>query len=185
MAHIFKPGDRAYFPAKNKWVTLRNASTSRLPNLLEIEEDGIYVDPTYMLSPINISDPCDPNNPPEFRYPFMLNGRPVKVGDEVIYKRNGEPVDGQVYVLGISEGRPWAVIHYNSCSSATLGFDSGHLCWPDEPPKKKVAKWAYPVIGMPGVIRIEFTDEMTKEEARKGYGTSVQMIPGTEREIEG
>ena len=67
MAHIFKPGDRAYFPAKNKWVTLRNASTSRLPNLLEIEEDGIYVDPTYMLSPINISDPCDPNNPPEFR----------------------------------------------------------------------------------------------------------------------
>lgn len=67
MTNLFKPGDRAYFPAKNKWVTFRDASTSRLPNLLEIEEDGIYVDPTYMLSPINISDPCDPNNPPEFR----------------------------------------------------------------------------------------------------------------------
>ena len=56
--------------------------------------------------------------------------------------------------------------------------------WLKEPPKKKVAKWAYPVIGMPGVIRIEFTDEMTKEEAEEKYGEFLQMVPGTEREVE-
>ena len=50
--------------------------------------------------------------------------------------------------------------------------------------KKKVAKWAYPVIRMPGVIRIEFTDEMTQEEAEEKFGSFIQMIPGTEREVE-
>ena len=59
------------------------------------------------------------------------------------------------------------------------------ILFPDELPiKKKVAKWAYPVIGMPGAIRIEFTDEMTQEEAEEKFGSFIQMIPGTEREVE-
>ena len=87
MKHIFKPGDRAYFPARNKWVTLKDASTKKIQNLLEIEGENFYVDPTFMISPVNIFDPCDPNNPPEFRYPFMLNGKPVFAGSELHHLR--------------------------------------------------------------------------------------------------
>ena len=194
MAHIFKPGDKAYWIGVGWRELIENheGDSSLYPlrskdSLVTFTADGRRYarGGDVVLLPINPYDPNDPKNPPEFRYPFMLNGRPVKVGDEVIYKRNGEPVDGQVYGLGISEGRPWAVIHYNSCSSATLGFDSGHLCWPDElPVKKKVAKWAHLVIGIPGTITVGFTEEMTQEEARRAYGSSIRMIPGTEREVE-
>ena len=125
MAHIFKPGDKAYW-IEAGWIELDENPDEEYPLVakrfcMTFTADGRWVaDKDIVLLPINPYDPTDPKNPPEFRYPFMLNGRPVKVGDEVIYKRNGEPVDGQVYVLGISEGRPWAVIHYNSCSSASV-----------------------------------------------------------------
>lgn len=50
---------------------------------------------------------------------------------------------------------------------------------------KKIAKWAYPVIGMPGGVQIGFTDEITQEEAQKKFGSFLFMIPDTEREVEG
>ena len=188
MEHIFKPGDRAYWVEERKWITLKENNDATYPikcSTGTFTLDGRYVDKSAIaLLPLNPYDPTDPNNPPEFRYPFMLNGRPVKIGDEVIYKRNGEPVDGQVYGLGISEGRPWAVIHYNSCSSATLGFDSGHLCWPDEVPKKKTTYlWAIPMYeaGLKENMSIGFK-RMTKEEAEKYW--KAEIVPGSEEESE-
>ena len=133
----------------------------------------------------NPFDPNDPKNPPEFRggrndWYFMLNGRPVFEGD-ILYHLKCQK-KAPVTRLSVQVGKVWCGIK----EYCDLELTQENFCWPDElPVKKKVAKWAYPVIGMPGVIRIEFTDEMTKEEAEEKYGSFVQMIPGTEREVEG
>ena len=109
----------------------------------------------------------------------MLNGRPVKVGDEL--HNIGFGKTSAVVTLYLEDDRQWCRMRDRSEGELSPKY----FCWPDERPKKKVAKWAYPIIGMPGAIRIEFTDEMTKEEAEEKYGSFVQMIPGTEREVEG
>ncbi len=187
MTHIFKPGDRAYWMVGNQWVELVEASDYKQKEFtIQTKERGISFtaegknflgDNTVSLLPLNPYDPCDPNNPPEFRYPFMLNGRPVREGDRLKFK-----VTEDIFVvsLSIEEGKPFV---YRKGTRVPL--NSAYLCWPDElPVKKKVAKWVYLIIGIPGVNTVGFTEEMTEEEARKGYGTSVQMIPGTEREVE-
>ena len=132
------------------------------------------------------------------KWPFILNGREVNIGDflyvknyrkvyevkemRLIYpERYGTPIP-EVLINTFQGGRHSDINDYDEW----IVFCSEYFSWPDEAPqKKKVAKWAYPVIGMPGAIRIEFTDEMTQEEAEEKFGSFVQMIPGTEREVGG
>ena len=189
MTHIFKPGDKAYWIGVGWRELIENheGDSSLYPlrskdSLVTFTADGRRYarGGDIVLLPLNPYDPCDPNNPPEFRYPFMLNGRPVRIGDD-IYHAYHEVI---VKVTGLFLEKETFVIHYGSksCQGHALPL---YFMWPDEiPPKKKVAKWAYPVIGMPGEVQIEFTDEMTKKEAEEKFGSFVHMIPGTEREVE-
>ena len=103
MTPIFKPGDRVYFPIRNKWVTLKDASTSDLKNILELEGEGIYIDPTFAISLINPYDPSDPNNPPEFRVSrwISVDERLPEEGVEVIvYNKGGGVIPDISYVKG-------------------------------------------------------------------------------------
>ncbi len=195
MAHIFKPGDRAYSLIKNEWIELVEFRSKDYPLVRKGSEttftkEGKYAcnDLSVALLPINPYDPTDPNNPPEFKseWPFMLNGRPVNIGDELIHcGESGKPFHGKVYALEII-GRKLTVFLRSGFGGDTgYNLDDAGLRWPDEiPTKKKVAKWAYAVIGNPGRLLVEFTEEMTEEEAKKIYGASIRMIPGTEREVE-
>ena len=190
MTHVFNPGDLAYSLIKNKWVQLSKNNNPSIFNLSLRDEDSdnLYMDDGKVrlydhpiLLPLNPYDPTDPNNPPEFRYPFMLNGRPVRIGDELVLKALGNPIY-QIKSLKLVSSTPSFSVYE---SGADCYFPSDEFCWPDElPKKKKVAKWAYPFLGMPGAITVGFTEEMTEEEAIKSYGSSVQMIPGTEREVD-
>ena len=187
MEHIFKPGDKVYFHARNKWVTLKDASTTRIPHLLELEGEGFLTDPTFAISLINPFDPSDPNNPPEFRsdWPFMLRGRRLEVGMEMRGIFDNGTLSVRIKSLELLESDYCVTCSWNYEEMKIGVIHPNNLRFPDElPAKKKVAKWAYPVIGMPGVIRIEFTDEMTQEEAEEKFGSFIQMIPGTEREVE-
>ena len=191
MTHIFKPGDRAYCLHKNTWIELENNpdedSDSAYPLASEggkmlFTRDGRphWSDKWAALLPINPYDLADPSNPPEFRYPFMLNGRPVKIGDRLIRKLTNEEIIVQSLVLDYIGP---AIIWSTRVGDWTL--HSEYFCWPDElPVKKKVAKWAFIAVGKNDNF-VGFTEEMTEEEARKLYGSKVQMIPGTEREVEG
>ena len=183
MEHIFKPGDKAYW-IEAGWIELDENPDEEYPLVakrfcMTFTADGRWVaDKDIVLLPINPYDPTDPKNPPEFRYPFMLNGRPVKIGDRLKFK---VAEDISVVALSIEEEKPFV---YRKGTRVPL--NSAYLGWPDElPVKKKVAKWAYPIIGIPGTITVGFTEEMTLGEARKAYGSGVQMIPDTEREVEG
>ena len=187
--HIFKPGDRAYSLRTLRWVDLAENSKDikGFYPLKEKDSDETYMqDGRYdkmqgasCLIPVNPYDPTDPNNPPEFRYPFMLSGRPVKVGD-VLYLPDIRK-SGRVLSLAIDGVRKFCTVR----NSQPLELSDENFRWPDElSGKKKVARWAYLIIGIPGPVTVGFTEEMTEEEARKGYGSSIQMIPGTEREVE-
>ena len=189
MAHIFKPGDRAYSLIKNKWVQLSENNNPSVFNLYLRDEDSdnLYTDDGKVrlydhpiLLPLNPYDPTDPLNPQEFRYPFMLNGKPVFAGSELHHL--GYRKTSVVTALFLEDGKQWCGLKNTSVGE----LSPKNFCWPDEiPAKKKVAKWAYPVIGMPGADTVGFTEEMTQEEARRAYGSSIRMIPGTEREVEG
>lgn len=189
MEHIFKPGDRAYSLRTLRWVELieNGKGIKGFYPLKEKDSDETYMqDGRYdkmqgapCLVPLNPYDPTDPLNPPEFRWPFMLNGRPVKVGDEL--HNIGFGKTSAVVTLYLEDDRQWCRMRDRSEGELSPKY----FCWPDElPTKKKVAKWVYPICGIPGTITVGFTEEMTEEEARKSYGSGVQMIPGTEREVE-
>ena len=186
MAHVFKPGDRAYWFEKNIWLTLTENVAGSHPLRAEDRRiiftvDGRYaVDRDIVLLPLNPYDPCDPLNPQEFRYPFMLNGKPVFAGSELHHL--GYRKTSVVTALFLEDGKQWCGLKNTSVGE----LSPKNFCWPDEiPGKKKVAKWAYLIIGIPGVNTVGFTEEMTQEEARRAYGSSIRMIPGTEREVEG
>ena len=149
----------------------------------------LFIDPFGLLtcSGVGCKDPTSINGPglltKDFlqRWPFMLNGRPVKIGDKLVWKVPGNPII-QVKSLKLESSIDSFSVYE---SGADCYFPSDEFCWPDElPVKKKVAKWAYPICGIPGIITVGFTEEMTLGEARKAYGSGVQMIPGTEREVE-
>lgn len=190
MAHIFRPGDRAYSLRTLRWVELieNGKDTSGFYPLKGKDSDETYLrDGRYdkmqgapCLVPLNPYDPTDPNNPPEFRYPFMLNGRPVFEGGELHNLGYGKT--SAVTSLFLEDGKQWCGMKNTSVGELV----AKNFCWPDElPTKKKVAKWAYLVVRIPGKDTVGFSEEMTEEEARKAYGSSVQMVPGTEREVEG
>ena len=149
MTHIFKPGDRAYWFEERKWITLQENNDETYPikcSTGTFTLDGRYVDKSAIdLLPLNPYDPCDPNNPPEFRYPFMLNGKPVFEGSELHHL--GYRKTSVVTALFLEDDKQWCGLKNTSVGE----LSPKNFCWPDEiPAKKKVAKWAYPVIGMPG-----------------------------------
>ena len=189
MAHIFKPGDKAYWLMEKRWIELLEGSNHPSYPLEErsshlsftADGRGIVGEPIVLL-PLNPYDPADPNNPPEFRYPFMLNGRPVRIGDKLACRPLGNTI---VQVKSLKLGSFMDTFSVSEPGTDCY-FPSDEFCWPDElPVKKKVAKWAYPTIGVSGRLTVYFTEEITEEEARKVCGSSVEMIPGTEREVEG
>lgn len=192
MTHIFKPGDKAYWIGVGWRELIENhaGDSSLCPlrskdSLVTFTSDGRRYarGGDIVLLPVNPYDPCDPNNPPEFRYPFMLNGRPVKIGDELVSTLKKRNTLGKVNRLILESD---FVAMDMDAVNLRHRINPEYFCWPDEVvTKKKVAKWAYPILGMPGGVQIGFTDEMTKEEAEKKYGSFVHMIPGTEREVEG
>ena len=190
MTHIFKPGDRAYWLVKEKWIELVE-NTEKDSYLYPLFNKDFYATFTaegrrnakgrdISLLPLNPYDPCDPLNPPEFCYPFMLNGKPVFAGSELHHL--GYRKTSVVTALFLEDGKQWCGLKNTSVGE----LSPKNFCWPDEiPAKKKVAKWAYLIIGISGVNTVGFTEEMTEEEARRAYGSSIRMIPGTEREVEG
>ena len=185
----WKAGDEA-FALGCGWVILGEGDTQKYPleyNGFSITEDGKrYEHDSYpALLDHNPFDKSDPKNPPAhgMEWPFVLNGRPVKIGDELVSTLKGRNTLGKVHRLILEfdcVAMDMDAVHFRH------RINPEYFCWPDElPAKKKVAKWAYPIIGIPGTITIGFTEEMTEEEARKAYGSGVQLIPGTEREVEG
>ena len=191
MAHIFKPGDKAYWIGAGWRELIENheGDSSIYPlrskdSIITFTSDGRRYarGGDIVLLPLNPYDPADPNNPPEFRYPFMLNGRPVRIGDKLACRPLGNPI---VQVKSLKLGSFMDTFSVSEPGTDCY-FPSDEFCWPDElPVKKKVAKWAYPTIGVSGRLTVYFTEEITEEEARKVCGSSVEMIPGTEREVEG
>ena len=204
MAHIFKPGDRAYWLMEKRWVELEKNPGD--------DEDGLYPlvstedkmfctedrfcftedgrpherDKWPVLLPLNPYDPADPNNPPEFwsEWSFLLRGRRLEIGMEILVQAESGIVPARIMTLQLSRsGVSVGARHPDGTSSVVW---SPVILFPDElPVKKKVAKWAYPTIGVSGRLTVYFTEEITEEEARKVCGSSVEMIPGTEREVEG
>ncbi len=175
MTHIFKPGDRAYWFEERKWITLQENDDATYPikcSTGTFTLDGRYVDKSAIdLLPLNPYDPCDPNNPPEFRYPFFLNGRPVRVGDELNVIGFIKPHT----VIALSIEGDKCLCSVTDCSPLELSYK--YFSWPLEPVKKKTTYlWAIPVAGMPGEITIEFK-RMTAQEAEKYW-----KVPGSEQE---
>ena len=195
MTHIFKPGDRAYW-VKNGWIDLieNPERDSSLYPLRDKESLGTFTvegqrharGGDIVLLPLNPYDPTDPLNPPEFRseWPFLLRGRRLEIGTEILVQTESGIVPARIMTLQLSRsGVSVGARHTDGTSSVVW---SPVILFPDEvPSKKKVAKWVYLIIGIPGVNTVGFTEEMTEEEARRAYGSSIRMIPGTEREVEG
>ena len=112
-------------------VFLQRSPFSNLKNIL----------PTPALLPINPYDLTDPNNPPEFKWPFFLNGRPVGIGDELTLKHNQE----RLWVTSLIYGKDVPKV----CGNPSFGYfllTPENFCWPEEVPKKKTTDlWAIPM----------------------------------------
>ena len=180
MAHIFKPGDRAYWVKHRQWVTLKEFTHRDYPLKTEEGEGGFTLDGRFIcggdivLLPINPYDPTDPNNPPEFRYPFFLNGRPVRVGDEL----NVIGVIKPHTVIALSIESDKCLCSVTDCSPLELSYK--YFSWPLEPVKKKTTYlWAIPVFGIPGSVTVDFK-RMTQEEGEKVWGAKI--VPDSEQE---
>lgn len=180
MAHIFKPGDRAYWVKHRQWVTLKEFTHRDYPLKTEEGEGGFTLDGRFIcggdivLLPINPYDPTDPNNPPEFRYPFFLNGRPVRVGDEL----NVIGVIKPHTVIALSIESDKCLCSVTDCSPLELSYK--YFSWPLEPVKKKTTYlWAIPVFGIPGSVTVDFK-RMTQEEGEKVWGAKI--VPDSEKE---
>lgn len=184
MTHIFKPGDRAYWVKHNQWVTLKEYTHRDYPLTIEEGEGGFTLDGRFIcggdivLLPLNPYDPCDPNNPKEFRNPFIHEGRLVKIGDEMANKTTGECL-GKVATLEILDTRnqsPFLTLE----NRAVWIVGDEDITFADSLPKKKITYlWAFPIAGVPGAITIDFK-RMTQEEGEKVWGAKI--VPGSEKE---
>ncbi len=181
MTHIFKPGDRTYWIGVG-WVELFDNHDKEYPLITKRFSATFTIhgqrigSKDIVLLPINPYDPCDPNNPPEFRYPFMLNGRPVFVGNELhnlSYRKTSV-----VTALFLGDGKQWCGLKNTSVGE----LSPKNFCWPDELPQKKTTYlWAIPIYeaGLKENMSIDFK-RMTKGEARKYW--KAEMVPGSEVE---
>lgn len=189
MTHIFKPGDKAYWLRHSRWIYLiRNRNFPESGYSLEDQETHTYFTlegklaecNTPELLPLNPYNISDPNNPPEFRsdWPFMLNGRKVKIGDELIINSKKLKV---YHLLLDSENKPTASME----NAVDVYYYLTHpfFRFPDEllPEKKTTYLWALPMYeaGLKELLSIRF-ERMTKEEAGKHW--MAEMVPGSEEE---
>ena len=188
MTHVFNPGDLAYSLIKNKWVQLSKNNNPSIFNLSLRDEDSdnLYMDDGKVrlydhpiLLPLNPYDPTDPNNPPEFRNPFLHEGRLVKIGDDMANKITGRylgevfkmmvepPSRSYLFIVGPNGGNTWEV-------------GNKDLTFSDSLPKKKITYlWAIPVFGIPGSVTVDFK-RMTQEEGEKVWGAKI--VPDSEKE---
>ena len=185
----WKAGDEAFL-VNLGWIVLEPLDNPLYPLQFRdysfTKEGRQWTDDRYpSLLDHNPFDPSDPKNPPAHgtEWPFLLRGRRLEIGMEILVQGESGIVPARVQSLLLTRAGVSAGVRYSDGRSAEVW--SPVILFPDEvPSKKKVAKWVYLIIGIPGVNTVGFTEEMTEEEARKGYGTSVQMIPDTEREVE-
>lgn len=182
MKHIFKPGDRAYWLEENIWLTLTENVAGSHPLRAEDRRiiftvDGRYaVDRDIVLLPLNPYDPCDPNNPPEFRNPFIHEGRVAKIGDQMFNRRAGEIVGRVSFLLVDQDGAHMQIL----VGAATHEFRVGNPNYTfADSRRKKTYLWAYPAYDIPGSVTIELK-RMTKEEGEKTWGAKI--VPGSEEE---
>ena len=190
MTHIFKPGNKAYWVGVG-WVELFDNHDKEYP-LISNRFSATFTthgqrssSKDIILLPLNPYDPTDPNNPPEFKsdWPFMLRGRRLEVGMEMRGIFDDATLPVKITALTLLESDYCITCYWDG---QVGNIHPNNLRFPDEVvTKKKVAKWAYPTIGVSGRLTVYFTEEITEEEARKVCGSSVEMIPGTEREVEG
>ena len=186
----WKAGDEAFL-VNLGWIVLEPLDNPLYPLQFRdysfTKEGRQWTDDRYpSLLDHNPFDPSDPKNPPAHgtEWPFLLRGRRLEIGMEILVETESGIVPARIMTLQLSRsGVSVGARHTDGTSSVVW---SPVILFPDElPKKKKVAKWAYPTIGVSGRLTVYFTEEITEEEARKVCGSSVEMIPGTEREVEG
>ncbi len=185
----FKAGDEV-FSSGSGWVTL-SLSDDPIYTLKSI--DGFFTEEgkrwKYSTYPSifdhNPLDPNDPKNPPVYRsdWPFMLNGRRVKLGDRLVALVDHGKMDhwiGDVIRLSIKANGAWAIVNNEKEGWTEFSLNKESVCWPDEIPKKKTTYlWAYPGYDVLGLFTVDFK-RMTKEEGEKYAGAKI--VPGTEEE---
>ena len=185
----WKAGDEAFL-VNLGWIVLEPLDNPLYPLQFRdysfTKEGRQWTDDRYpSLLDHNPFDPSDPKNPPAHgtEWPFLLRGRRLEIGMEILVETESGIVPARIMTLQLSRsGVSVGARHTDGTSSVVW---SPVILFPDEvPSKKKVAKWAYPTIGVSGRLTVYFTEEITEEEARKVCGSSVEMIPGTEREVE-
>ena len=185
MKHIFKPGDKAYW-VKNGWIDLieNPERDSSLYPLRDKESRGTFTvegqrharGGDIVLLPLNPYDPTDPNNPPEFRNPFIHEGRVAKIGDQMFSRRAGEIVGRVSFLLVDQDGAHMQIL----VGAATHEFRVGNPNYTfADSRRKKTYLWAYPAYDIPGSVTIELK-RMTKEEGEKTWGAKI--VPGSEEE---
>ena len=129
-----------------------------------------------VLLPLNPYDPTDPNNPPEFRNPFIHEGRVAKIGDQMFNRRAGEIVGRVSFLLVDQDGAHMQIL----VGAATHEFRVGNPNYTfADSRRKKTYLWAYPAYDIPGSVTIELK-RMTKEEGEKTWGAKI--VPGSEEE---
>ena len=185
MTHIFKPGDRAYWVKHNQWVTLKEYTHRDYPLTIEEGEGSFTLDGRYIcggdivLLPINPYDPTDPNNPPEFRNPFLHEGRLVKIGDDMANKITGRYL-GEVFKMMVEPP-----------SRSYLSQKEDHIYRRTKRGKYVGGRkqrphlfglsylWAIPVFGISGSMTVDFK-RMTQEEGERYW--KAKIVPDSEQE---
>ena len=183
MAHIFKPGDRAYWMTEKRWIELLEGSNHPNYPLEERSSHSSFttdgremIGESIVLLPINPYDPTDTNNPPEFRNPFIHEGRVAKIGDQMFSRRAGEIVGRVSFLLVDQDGAHMQIL----VGAATHEFRVGNPNYTfADSRRKKTYLWAYPAYDIPGSVTIELK-RMTKEEGEKTWGAKI--VPGSEEE---
>ena len=130
MAHIFKPGDRAYWVANKTWITLEEGDPkyAALYPLKDIESPATFKQDgrqdtrrDIVLFPLNPYDPADPNNPQDFRNPFVHEGRIVKYGDQLLDKRTGKIVGKVSYLVVDHNGASMRIFNDGVTHAISIG----------------------------------------------------------------
>ncbi len=106
-------------------------------------------------------------------YPFILDGKPVKVGTVLAYEVDNTLNRGPVNDILICNAGIF--IGFNNCS---VRIPLEKCSWPAPEPLKR---WAYILNGdMPILMEVLFTEPMTESEAREKYGQVWEVPEGEE-----
>ena len=193
MAHIFRPGDRAYSLRTLRWVELieNGKDTSGFYPLKGKDSDETYLrDGRYdkmqgapCLIPLNPYDPSDPLNPTEFQseWPFMLRDRKLKVGMEMygIFDKGTLPL--KIKSLELLESNYCIICSRDEEGYQVEEINPNNLLFPDEYTKKKKITylWACPYLRGTSTPEV-LLHRMAKEKGERIRGAKI--IPGSEEE---